>query len=227
MTERELLARHLREILEVVEDPESDLSQLRPWLRYWWWSVPTGEEVSARLSRIERKLSSIENKRCAFGEGDEANNVMYLITGLANRRNEERRHITSWLAGSGRLTVVDPYFFSFSGPNKVFRTQSQYVEWLLDFIPKQTERLEVFHLPGPNRRIYSSVAAHCHKKHIELKTWETTEIHDRVLIKNDEEAKAVGTSFGGFGNKIAFVLDVPSEDLEVFRRELHRIRTQI
>jgi hypothetical protein len=225
-TERELLIRHLRELLEVVENPESDLSQLRPWLRYWWWA-PTGEEVSARLSRIERHLSSLETRRCAFSERENADRMMYLITGMANRRNEERRHITSWLAGTSRLTIVDPYFFSFSGPNKVFRTQAQYVEWLVDFIPKHTEQIEVFHLPAPNRRIYSAVAAHCKKKNIAMKTWETTEIHDRVLIKNDEEAKAIGTSFGGLGNKIAFVLDVPDEDLGVFRRELHRIKTEV
>lgn len=225
-TERELLVRHLRELLEVVENPESDLSQMRPWLHYWWWGLPTGEEVSARLGRIERQLSSLQERRCAFSERDNADRMMYLITGMANRRNEERRHITSWLAGVSRLTIVDPYFFSFSGPNKVFRTQTQYVEWLLELIPKQTEQIEVFHLPVPNRRIYSAVATHCKKKNIALKTWETTEIHDRVLIRNDEEAKAIGTSFGGIGNKIAFVLDLPNEDLGMFRRELHRIKTE-
>lgn len=227
-SERELLSRHLRELLEVVDNPETDLSQLRPWLRYWWWwGSPSGDEVSARLSRIERQLSSIEARRCAFSEGENANRMAYLITGMAGRLNEERKHITTWLAGASRLTIVDPYFFSFSGPNKVFRTQAQYVEWLLEFIPKHTEQIEVFHLPGPNRRIYSAVATHCKKKNISLKTWETTEIHDRVLIRNDEEAKAVGTSFGGYGNKIAFVLDVPNEDLRMFRRELHRIKAEV
>ena len=226
-TERELLIRHLRELLEVVENPESDISQLRPWLRYWWFGAPTGEEISARLSRIERRLSTLEPQRCALAEGETANRLAYLITGLDERRNEERRHITSWLAGTSKLTVVDPYFFSFSGPNKVFRTQAQYVEWLIDFIPKRVERLEVFHLPGPNRRIYSSIAEYCRKKGITLENCETNEIHDRVLIKNDNDAKAIGTSFGGLGNKIAFVLDLPDEDLQAFRRELHRIRTAV
>lgn len=226
-TERELLARHLRELLEVVENPESDISQLRPWLRYWWFGPPTGEEISSRLSRIERRLSTLEPQRCALAEGESANRLAYLITGLDERRNEERRHITSWLAGTNKLTISDPYFFSFSGPNKVFRTQAQYVEWLIDFIPKKIEKLEVFHLPGPNRRIYSSIAEYCRKKGISLQNHETNEIHDRVLIKNDKDAKAIGTSFGGLGNKIAFVLDLPEEDLQAFRRELHRIRTAV
>ena len=47
-SERELLVRHLRELLEVAENPESDISQLRPWLRYWWLGAPTGEEISAQ-----------------------------------------------------------------------------------------------------------------------------------------------------------------------------------
>ena len=225
--ERELLRRHLRELLEVVENPDTDLSQLRPWLRYWWCADSSGDEVPERLSRIERLLDSLEARRCTFSEGENATRIQHLITGMAGRLNEERRHITTWLAGTSRLTIVDPYFFSFSGPNKAFRTQVQYVEWLLEFIPKNAKQIEVFHLPAPNKRICSAFAAQCKKKNIELNRWETTEVHDRVLIRNGTEAKAVGTSFGGYGNKIAFVLDMPNEDLNTFRRELYRIKTKI
>jgi len=223
-TERKLLAHHLRELLEVVENPESDISQLRPWLRYWWLDPPTGEEIFSRLSRIERRLSTLEPQRCALAEGESANRLAYLISGLDERRNEEQRHITSWLVGTKNLTISDPYFFSFSGPNKVFRTQAQYVEWLIAFIPNEIKKLEVFHLPGPNRRIYSSIDEYCRKMAISLENHETNEIHDRVLIKDGKDAKAIGTSFGGLGNKIAFVLDLPEEDLRAFRRELHRIK---
>lgn len=226
-SERELLVLHLRELLKVAENPESDISQLRPWLRYWWFGAPAGEEISERLSRIEQRLSTLEPQRCALVEGETANRLAYLITGLDERRNEERRHITSWLAGTNKLTIVDPYFFSFSGSNKVFRTQAQYVEWLIDFIPKSVTKLEVFHLPGPNRRIYSSIDKHCRKKGITFENCETNEIHDRVLIKDDNDAKAIGTSFGGLGNKIAFVLDLPEKDLQAFRSELHRIKTAV
>ncbi|MDK9726146.1 MAG: hypothetical protein OEL88_14845 [Sterolibacteriaceae bacterium MAG5] len=224
-SERELLARHLRELLELVENQESDLSQIRHWIRYWWWDHPTGDEIASRLRRIERRLESLEPQRCALAEGDRADRVMHLVTGLEGRHREERKHITSWLSGASQLTVVDPYFFSFSGSNKVYRTQAQYVEAIIELLPKTLESIEVFHLPGPNRAIISAFEKHCRKKNISLRNWETTEVHDRVFIKSETEARVHGTSFGGLGNKIAFVLDLPLEDLGVFRRELHRIKS--
>lgn len=223
--ERELLARHLRELLALVEDNESDLSHIRHWIRYWWWDHPTGDEIASRLRHIERRLESLEPQRCVLAEGNRADRVMHLVTGLEGRQCEERKHITSWLSGASQLTVVDPYFFSFSGPNKVYRTQAQYVEAIVELLPKTLESIEVFHLPGPNRAIFSSFQKHCYKKSIVLRNWATTEVHDRVLIKSETEARVLGTSFGGLGNKIAFVLDLPQEDLEVFRRELHRIKS--
>ncbi|PKO93520.1 MAG: hypothetical protein CVU15_03035 [Betaproteobacteria bacterium HGW-Betaproteobacteria-1] len=223
--ERELLTRHLKELLELVENKDSDLSQVRHWIRYWWWDHPTGDEIASRLRRIERRLESLEPQRCALAEGDRADRIMHLVTGLEGKHREERRHITSWLSGTSHLTVVDPYFFSFSGSNKIYRTQAQYVESIIELLPKTLESIEVFHLPGPNRAIFSSIEKHCRKKNISLRNWGTTEVHDRVLIKNETEARALGTSFGGLGNKIAFVLDLPQEDLEIFRRELHRIKS--
>lgn len=223
--ERELLARHLRELLELVENRESDLSQIRHWIRYWWWDHPTGDEIASRLRSIERRLETLEPQRCALAEGDRADRVMQLVTGLEGRHREERKHITSWLFGASQLTVVDPYFFSFSRPNKVYRTQTQYVEAIIELLPKTLESIEVFHHPGPNRAIISAFEKHCRKKNISLRNWETTEVHDRVFIRSETEARALGTSFGGLGNKIAFVLDLPLEDLKVFRRELYRIKS--
>ncbi|BEV07792.1 hypothetical protein [Methylophilus sp. DW102] len=224
--ERELLTRHLKELLEFVENKDSDLSQVRHWIRYWWWDHPTGDEIASRLRRIERRLESIEPQRCALAEGDRADRVMHLVTGIEGKNREERKHITSWLSGTSHLTVVDPYFFSFSGSNKIYRTQTQYVESIIELLPRTLESIEVFHLPGPNRAIFSNIEKHCRKKNISLRNWATTEVHDRVLIKNKTEARALGTSFGGLGNKIAFVLDLPQEDLEIFWRELNRIKSR-
>lgn len=223
--ERELLARHLRELLGLVENKESDLSQIRHWIRYWRWDHPTGDEIAHRLRRIERLLESLEPQRCALAEGDRADRKIHLITGLEGRYHEEKKTITSWLSGTSQLTVVDPYFFSFGGPNKIYRTQEKYVESIINLLPKKLKHIEVFHLPGPNRKIYSEFQEHCRKDKIFFFNKETTEVHDRVLIKSETEAKVLGTSFSGLGNKIAFVLDLPLEDLKAFRSELHRIKS--
>jgi hypothetical protein len=224
-SERELFARHLRELLQLVENQESDLSQIRHWIRYWRWDRPTRDEIASRLLLIERRLESLKPQRCALAEGDCANRVIRFVTGLEGRQSEERKHITKWLSGASQLTVVDPYFFSFSRPNKVYRTRAQYVEAMIALFPNTLKSIEVFHQPGPNREIISAFKKHCCTKSITLRTWITNEVHDRVWIKSNEEAIALGTSFGGLGNKIAFILDLPPEDLGVFRRELHRIKS--
>jgi len=225
--ERQVIASHLQELLKLVEDPESDIEEIRLWTDAYWWRRGHFDEIHEHLRQLERQIESIRPTRCALGEGEQGEAVIHLITGIEGRLKEERKHISSWLVGAENLTVVDPYFFSFGGPNKVFRTQAAYLDALFDLLPKSLKTLEVFHLPGPNRKIYDSFRDHCHRRQIHMKNWETTEVHDRVLIKSESEAKALGTSFGGYGNKIAFVLDLPQADLESFRRELVRIKQPV
>ena len=229
-SERELLTKHLRELLAYVEDSELDVSNLRHLLKPWryGYDLHFQHQILDRLSRLEERLGTGSNVRCAFAEG--ANNsgpaVMRYITGLVGREREERKHITTWLSGAQKLTIVDPYFFSFGGPNRIFRTKTQYLESLNDLLPKSLTALDVFHLPGPNRHIFSAFEKACRNRKVTLKNWQTTEIHDRVVIRSETEAKAIGTSFGGLSNKIAFVLDLPAEDLAAFRSQLHRIKDE-
>ncbi len=227
-SERELLTKRLRELLAYVEDSESDVSYLRHILRPWHYGYDLHyqRQILERLSRVEERLGTGSNMRCAFAEGKNSSGpaVVHYTTGIVGREREERKHITNWLLGAQKLTIVDPYFFSFGGPNHIFRTQDQYLESLNDLLPKSLTALDVFHLPGPNRKIFSAFKSACHKRNIALKHWQTSEIHDRVVIRSETEAKALGTSFGGFSNKIAFVLDLPVEDLEVFKTQLHRIK---
>ena len=211
-------------MLELVEDQESDLEDLSFWFRYWYRDTYAGEHVSYRLSRIEKSLERLENRRCGLDHGERSDTVMRLITGMENRLNDERKYLTSWLSGCRRLAIVDPYFFSFGGPNKIFRTLSQYMDWIEEeLIPRSVKELEIFHLPGPNGKIISSFKKFCHRKGIRFTAYPTNEIHDRVLIRDGEVARMIGTSFGGLGNKIAFMLDLPSDDLEEFKHALHRI----
>ena len=223
--EKELLKRHLREMLELLEDPEFSLDRRRAWQNFWWWDDHYAHEISQRLAQIEKRLENGNTGRCALSE--ERNNgrgIMKFITGLEDRISEERKYLTSWLKGCQNITIVDPYFFSFGGPNKVFRTLGNYTSWLeSELIPSSAKQLTIFHLPGPNGKIVSSFKGFCNRKNIKLDLHSTNEIHDRVIIKNGEVGRALGTSFGGFGNKIAFMLDLPNEDLHAFKEELHRI----
>jgi hypothetical protein len=222
--EIEMFRRHLREMLALLEDPECNTESLRELKRYWLWHNDYDHEIHHRLNRIERHLEEIGTRRCALSEERGGSGIMKLITGMEDRLSEERRYLTSWLKGSAEMTIVDPYFFSFGGPNKVFRTLANYTNWLeAELIPNSVKKLTIYHLPGPNGKIVSSFKEFCKRKNIQLANYPTNEIHDRVIIKNGNSGRALGTSFGGFGNKIAFMLDLPEEDLHDFKKELHRI----
>jgi hypothetical protein len=66
-----------------------------------------------------------------------------------------------------------------------------------------------------------------HEKNINLSNYPTTEIHDRVWIKNSGQAKLVGTSFGGLSHKLAFIVDLPQDDVVLFMHELYRIQQNL
>ncbi|WP_429062944.1 hypothetical protein [Aeromonas veronii] len=129
------------------------------------------------------------------------------------------------LHGAEKLTIADPYFFSWSGPNKIFEKEIEYTEFILQLAPQTVQDLEIFHLPGPNSRIFHKFDKMIRSRKVKPRYVETNEIHDRVFIKDDCDAVLLGTSLGGYGNKLAFILPIPGEDLAVFSRELGKVRT--
>jgi hypothetical protein len=45
-----------------------------------------------------------------------------------------------------------------------------------------------------------------------LEIFDTQPVHDRYIFKNNVDGRMLGTSFGGFGNKIFTILPLPRED---------------
>jgi hypothetical protein len=99
-----------------------------------------------------------------------------------------------------------------------------YADELISRLPRGLHKLDVFHNPGPMKVIRRRVQAFADEAGIQLRNYPTEELHDRVWIRDGAQAKVVGTSFGGLGRKMAFVLDLPPADLEEFQHQLRRIR---
>ncbi|TBT46506.1 hypothetical protein D5E75_24995 [Vibrio parahaemolyticus] len=221
---REILIAHLNEMIEALKQEQSPDTIFELLNEIYASRDGYRHELNMRLSGIERKLEQIANKDCKLNKQEDPSSTIHLITGLDGGLNSERKDLFSWLRGAESLVIVDPYFFSFSKENKVFRTLGNYSSWIEnELLPRSTKQVTVYHLPGPNGKIVSSFKEHCMRNGIRLSTHATIEIHDRVIIKNGESAKAIGTSFGGLGNKLAFILDLPMYDLTMFKKELHRI----
>jgi len=223
---RGLMILQLREWLRILENdnvPDNEAIDYSPDLfeiRY-----EHDLRIWHELKRINQKLDSLNENGSRFVcQLNEDRNVYHLISSLANYK-EAIKDFRSWLVGTSALTIADPYFFSFN-KSKLHRTESDYTEAIINILPNNVSEVEVFHLPGPNKRIHEKFQKHCRNKQIRFKNYPTNEIHDRVWVKDKSEGKVIGTSFGGLGNKIAFILDLPDVDKGKFMQELHRIKTQ-
>lgn len=221
---RELLIHHLRELLAALENPDFDLSQLPLWLSLWF-RAPTDREIAIELRHIQHRLAELAERRCPLTKSENANTWVQFMTGVRGQLDTDRKDIRRWLVGATRLTIADPYFFLFGGPNKAFKNRQEYTDWQLKFMPNTLKQLEIFHLPRPTKGLYSPISNYCKTKGIVFKTFSTKAIHDRVLIKDASQGRVIGTSFNSLGSKIGFVLDLPEDDLKQFRQALHDIKS--
>lgn len=221
---RQLLIIQLKEWLSVLEnDNISDNKAISNTPDLFEIRYENDRRIWEELRKLNRKLDGISEKKGRFVcQLREDENILHLISSLSNYK-EAVKDFSSWLVGTNSLIVTDPYFFSFN-KSEIHRTESDYTKALIKIFPNNLKEVEIFHLPGPNKRIYEKIKKHCRTKEIRFKNFSTTEIHDRVWIKNKADGKVIGTSFGGLGNKIAFILDLPEDDKDKFMQELHRIK---
>jgi len=222
---RHLLIKQLRETLDFIEHNDNS-DKIEMFLKYYRRPY-YDRDIRYRLDSIESQLNALNNKplaQCLLSNEKNEENLSYLITGMSDRFHEEKKNIFTWLSGSKKLIICDPYFYSFDKPKKHFKTLSNYIEFLKELMPNGLKELDIFHFEGPNRAILKAFSDYCKKKSIKLRNYPTGAIHDRVIIKDNNKAKMLGTSFGGLGNKIAFFVDLPDDDIALFKDELHKIR---
>ncbi len=183
-----------------------------------------GGDGDERLGRMEDKLDALLSERwgCRCVLRDPSHDV-HLLTGPHRAPGEGAVTLEEFLAGARALVVADPYFYA-RGSDRYYATAEEYADRLIALIPRTLAILDVFHLPGPTVAIRRRVQAFAAEAGIQLRSYASTEIHDRVWIRDRSRAKVVGTSFNGLGRKLAFILDLPPADLDEFQQQLRRIR---
>jgi hypothetical protein len=218
LIERERLEKNLDEIVdELFKDVEKYAWKLS-WRKYYYHLE--GE----RLDRIEGKLDKVlegsSRARCRFSE-DDGESVLHLLTGAGlGERNKAINHLSAKLKGAISLTICDPYFLKIPKGSSPSETASEFIS----ILPKSLKNLDLY----VKSRYRDKEFADCfnvklQKRGIKLLSRKTDEIHDRVWIKDFNDAFVVGTSFNGLGNKCAFILDLPKEDQRQFMSSLKEI----
>ena len=221
-SEQRAINRLIRERVRIILDLGVPVEALHEYL-----ILQHPSELYTELRAIRHELHELRSSQsfCALAEGSgERSNIMQLLTGVSGNLAPERKHVSKRTKNSSSLIICDPYFFSWSGPNKGFSRERDYTNYIINLISHEVRRLEVFHLPGPNSRIFSRFKREIGSRNIHASYYPTTELHDRVIIDANDNGTLLGTSFGGLGNKLAFVLDIPPEDVRAFKAELTRIK---
>lgn len=180
---------------------------------------------------IEREVIKEVKVDCPFANRTKSDVIEFLTS--PGQRQEGVKEIKNFLHKSEHLSIIDPYFFN--PPNKT-KANSEYIEKKIDindkyikeiqktFIKESIKKLDIYCLPSPNKVVRQALQSICKEKNIQLNIYTSVSIHDRVIISDNNKAIVVGTSFGGLGNKYAFILPLPNEDLEEFKKELFALK---
>jgi hypothetical protein len=132
--------------------------------------------------------------------------------------NIGRKMILRRIVNAKELIICDPYYFYYYSIDEL-----KYIEDLISTIPKKYLQTLVIFCKRPK----SSTIIRNFKKSLDpkvkLQVYEVNDIHDRVWIKDSSKSYIVGTSFGGIGKKVTFILNLPKKDLQEFLQLLKEI----
>jgi hypothetical protein len=126
--------------------------------------------------------------------------------GLHNIREETR--------GCRKLIILDPYIFS--GPSARAADIASDLEEALFSRRKSIESVHIVYSDKPGDRtgaVRDAVLSMFQKHKTFVSEVRSSTLHDRVWIFDRTSALVVGTSLNGIGNRLAFILPLPSEDL--------------
>jgi hypothetical protein len=181
-----------------------------------------------KLSQMDQKLDDIIHRLdlplCQFSKTTDSTHAKLIVGIGASSRQNALTHLNRSLDGAQHLTICDPYFL------KSLRHMSaeEYVSGVERALPQTLKALEIFAKRGVrNKDIADRLNQMFRRKSIRVKIYKTDDVHDRVWIKDSIEAFSVGTSFNGLGNKFAFILPLPLEDVRTFLKELYVRRSEL
>jgi hypothetical protein len=223
----EELMKMIRQVLrEELHLPRPDEGEtLWPYFPFEFLVVEQRRLADRVRAQIVQELGSVA--RCRYSE-EQADGMMRLLTGSGGRL-VALKDLRSWVRGTRRLVIADPYVVagnsSRSGGFDKSDKKSEAIAYAheLHEVLGDVAEIDLFFLPDPPREMKSALKKVAFKGR-KIRFFPTTEIHDRVWIKDSNDARLVGTSFGGIGQKLAFILELPSDDRQRFCDELDRIR---
>lgn len=218
MLRKELLIQYLKELIEVIEHGDDDLEVMKH-IRSEGFFFPFWEkEMEYQFRRLEQKIDKLLERpvhSCQMISNEENDSLQLMIK--KGMQEKAISYLYNQFREAKELIICDPYFLQPSGSFNINLA-----------IPNSVTSIELYVKPGSHdTEIISKLKDFCRGRNINLKCWETGEIHDRVWIADWDRAYVVGTSFNGLGNKLAFILKLPDNDKSDFIEELHSLKQRM
>lgn len=157
---------------------------------------------------FDRRRVYVE-RRCPLQKPD--NGYMQLLT-KPGERTPGLKELRDFTRESKSLIIVDPYFFS--GKKESAGEIAKDLEKCTRAKQKHLERVHVvFDSYNETKAVRKSIEEMFKSNSVYMSVSSTGEIHDRVWVSDRERALVVGTSLNGIGNRAAFLLPLPENDL--------------
>ncbi len=201
--------------------------QCRNLLEMWLAQIKNRQPMSPFL--INREFEATLEHVCArLQSGDELNTsfteepamVELIVSGNPDAGGDAFSLLRKWLGGAEEVAICDPYLLQFR-PTAMFANVEAYVRALKGIFPQSVKRLDLYTNGWANA--VRTPVLDALKDGRRVRHFSSDDLHDRFIIKDRQTAKAMGTSFGGFGAKFFALLDLSPRDAVEVRSELSRL----
>lgn len=183
------------------------------------------QAIFFKASQIEDSISgnplpvAKDSSDSPDGNYDQMPPIQMLVAGHSGAR-EALKDIKEWLRGAEKISICDPYIMH-RPKSGLYKSDEDYVSYISSLIPETVKSIK-FYGQGFTSEVKSKLLMSL-KEGRNILFFSTPEIHDRYIIKDLDECRIIGTSFGGMGNKIFTVLPLPNEDLATLKKYLRQI----
>jgi hypothetical protein len=127
------------------------------------------------------------------------------------------------MANAKELIICDPYFFFY---DPIHKSENEYVKEITSILPnKKLNDLTIYCKKPKSPSIIKNLKSQISPK-VDCHVYAVNDIHDRVWIKDATRGLLVGTSFGGLGKKVTFIINLPKKDLVDFLELLDGLKSR-
>lgn len=172
---------------------------------------------SYRYRRLENELREIKHLlrrqqrlECPLIHNQELN-TLGLIT-LPTQRDNGLKEIREFTNNTSDLIVIDPYIYG----GEAIGSSSYIDEFIKSSRLQKIKKLHIIYSSrhGNTGAIKKGIKEAAQNNKCQFSEIDNDSIHDRIWIADRTRAIVVGTSLGGLGNKVCFILPLPKNDLD-------------